>query len=112
MCDAVSITSGEGFGLTVIEHLNYDKPVICSRLKVFEELIGTDYPYYIDPITYGYSYEQLGGVKAYFKREDIVGMMLQIYIERPDINYSEEFREKFNWETIGEQFKTDLESIF
>lgn len=113
MCDAgISITSGEGFGLTVIEHLNYDKPVICSRLKVFEELIGTDYPYYIDPITYGYSYEQLGGVKAYFKREDVVGMMLKIYLERPDINYSEEFREKFNWETIGEQFKTDLESIF
>ena len=108
-CDVgISITSGEGFGLTVIEQLMYNKPVICSRLKIFEELISPDYPYFVDPVTEGYSYDNLGGVKYYFKMEDFLLKLEEIYYKKSSINYSRMIRDKYNWKNIIKEFVDEL----
>jgi glycosyltransferase involved in cell wall biosynthesis len=104
----ISITSGEGFGLTVIEQLLYNKPVICSRLKIFEELISNDYPYFIDPVTEGYSYDNLGGIKYYFKMEDFLVKLEEIYHKNPSVDYSTIISEKFNWSNIIKEFVDEI----
>jgi glycosyltransferase involved in cell wall biosynthesis len=96
-CDVgISITSGEGFGLTVIEHLLYKKPVICSRIPVFEELLGKDYPFFIDPVASGYSYEDLGGIKKYFSVQDCVKMLNKVCF----MNYDITIKNKYSWKTL------------
>lgn len=96
-CDiGISITSGEGFGLTVIEHLLYGKPVICSRLPVFEELLGKDYPFFINPVSSGYSYDNLGGIKKYFSIQDCVEMLNKLCF----INTNISIKNKYSWRTL------------
>ena len=36
----------EGFGMPVVEVMNYDKPVIASNLSIFQELIGDEINYF------------------------------------------------------------------
>jgi hypothetical protein len=96
-CDAgISITSGEGFGLTVIEHLLYNKPVICSRLPVFEELLGKDYPFFINPVSSGYSYDNLGGIKKYFSVQDCVEMLNKVCF----MNHQIIIQNKYIWKNL------------
>lgn len=42
----------EGFGMPVIEGVGYDRPVCCSNLPVFHELVG-DAVQYFDPLSVG-----------------------------------------------------------
>jgi glycosyltransferase involved in cell wall biosynthesis len=37
----------EGFGIPLLECIYFDKPIICSNIKVFKE-IGNDYPNFFD----------------------------------------------------------------
>jgi glycosyltransferase involved in cell wall biosynthesis len=102
-CDAgISITAGEGFGLTVIEHIQYNKPVICSRIPVFEELLGKDYPFFINPVGSGFSYCNLGGIKQYFKLEDCVQMLEDVCFKVKD--YPNTLQVNLNWEEILSKF--------
>lgn len=39
----------EGFGYPVVEAINSGIPVIASNIPVFEELLGRDYPFRLDP---------------------------------------------------------------
>ena len=96
----ISITSGEGFGLTVIEQLQYDKPVICSRLPIFEEILGKDYPFFVDPVTSGFSYDNLGGIKKYFRLQDCVEMLQRVCFMDYSINYSNKLTNKYKWEKL------------
>ena len=52
----------EGFGLPIIEAKYFNCPIIASRIPVFEELLGTDFPYLFDP----YKSEDLRGVLEKF----------------------------------------------
>ena len=52
----------EGFGLPIIEARYFNCPIIASRIPVFEELLGTDFPYLFDP----YKSEDLSGVLEKF----------------------------------------------
>ena len=100
-CDlGISITSGEGFGLTVIEHLLYNKPVICSRIPVFEELLGKDYPFFINPVSQGYSYDNHGGVKKYFNVQDCVEMLNKICFT----NHKISIENKYSWDILIKNF--------
>jgi len=104
-CDVgISITSGEGFGLTVIEHLLYNKPVICSRIPVFEELLGKDYPFFIDPVSHGYSYDNLGGIKKYFNVKDCVEMLSRVCF----MNHKISIKNKYSWDTLISDLLTNL----
>ena len=108
-CDVgISITSGEGFGLTVMEQLMYNKPVICSRLKIFEELIGKDYPLFVDSVCEGYNYDNLGGIKKYFKSDGFLQKLQQIYDTKPNIIIEKDFIKKFNWKIIIKNFILSL----
>ena len=33
----------EGFGLVILEAISFGLPVLCSRIPVFEEILGKDY---------------------------------------------------------------------
>lgn len=104
-CDlGISITSGEGFGLTVIEHLLHNKPVICSRIPVFEELLGTDYPFFIDPVGEEYSVDNLGGFKKHFNVEDCVEMLNKTCF----INHNIQIENKYSWDSIIENFLINI----
>jgi glycosyltransferase involved in cell wall biosynthesis len=39
----------EGFGYPVIEAINSGTPVLASAIPIFRELLGADYPYFLDP---------------------------------------------------------------
>jgi glycosyltransferase involved in cell wall biosynthesis len=39
----------EGFGYPVIEAINSGTPVLASAIPIFRELLGADYPFYINP---------------------------------------------------------------
>lgn len=104
-CDlGISITSGEGFGLTVIEHLLYNKPVICSRIPVFEELLGKDYPFFINPVSEGYTDDNLGGVKKYFSVQDCVEMLNKICFN----NHTVSIENKYSWDILIEKFLSHI----
>lgn len=46
-CSAVVFPSlFEGFGIPIIEAMSYGKPVLCNRLRVFEELVGDAVTYF------------------------------------------------------------------
>ncbi len=48
-CDTVvNISLHEGFGRSNLEAMIYDKPLVCSDIEVFRELVG-DYAVYCDP---------------------------------------------------------------
>ena len=102
-CDAgISITSGEGFGLTVIEHIQYNKPVICSRIPVFEELLGKKYPFFVNPVTNGFSYCNIGGVKQYYKVEDCVEMLEKVCFKVK--TFPNTLQVNLKWEDIVNKF--------
>lgn len=104
-CDlGISITSGEGFGLTVIEHLLYNKPVICSRIPVFEELLGKDYPFFINPVSQGYSYDHIGGFKKYFSVKDCVKMLNKICFT----NHKISIENKYSWDILIKNFLINI----
>ena len=104
-CDlGISITSGEGFGLTVIEHLLYNKPVICSRLPVFEELLGKDYPFFINPVSQGYCYDNHGGFKKYFNVQDCVEMLNKICFT----NHKISIENKYSWDILIQNFLINI----
>lgn len=93
----ISITSGEGFGLTVFEHLKYNKPVICSRLPIFEEHLGKDYPFFVDSICESYSHDILGGFKKNFRIEDCLAMLNKVCFNDFKININFDY---LNWEKL------------
>jgi glycosyltransferase involved in cell wall biosynthesis len=39
----------EGFGYPIIEAINSGTPVLASAIPIFRELLGADYPFYINP---------------------------------------------------------------
>jgi glycosyltransferase involved in cell wall biosynthesis len=97
-CDAgISITSGEGFGLTVIEHLCYNKPVICSKLKVFEELFTNDY--FVEHSCEKYSYCSLGGIQYIYDTTHFIDKLQTVYDNRPIVDYTE-LKNKLKWNNI------------
>lgn len=50
----VTCSFGEGFGLGVFEALALGKPVICGRHSGFEELLPSNYPYFLATDTSNY----------------------------------------------------------
>ena len=45
-CAFLFPSRAEGFGMPVVEVMNYDKPVIASNLSIFQELIGDEINYF------------------------------------------------------------------
>lgn len=74
----------EGFGMPVIEGLGYGRPVCCSKLPVFQELVG-DAVRYFDPL----SVESIQGAI-----EDLVAGRVEI----PSRSRTAEILERLNWD--------------
>lgn len=73
----LSTSSGEGFGLTVIEQAQYEKQIVCTFIPATRELINTDY--FVHPIDTNYDSGKIGGLMYRFKGEDVAIQLLKAY---------------------------------
>jgi glycosyltransferase involved in cell wall biosynthesis len=112
-CDlGISLTSGEGFGLTVIEHLICNKPVVCSKLPIFEELLGKDYPFFVNPCSTNYAYEPNGGLRYNFDSDSCVKVLETVCFKDINHDYSEKLSNKFNWENLINKMYSKINELF
>lgn len=93
---------GEGFGLTILEHLMFNRPQIVSGIPNLKEIFGS-YASYVEPsaFSYGTPYEMTGGQCAhidYIKVADCI----EFHYKNRDIlpNPSEEFKNKYSIENV------------
>lgn len=78
-CDVgLSTSSGEGFGLTVIEQALYDKQIVCSFIPATRELIDT--PYFVQPFDTNYDSGKIGGLMYRFRGEDVAAQLVKAYM--------------------------------
>lgn len=99
----ISTSSGEGFGLTPIEHAQYDKQIIVCKIPTFSELLDT--PYVIEPIDSCYDSGPIGGLMYKFKAEDISKQLLLAYKNRNEPKICKiKNQDKLNWESICKLF--------
>ena len=99
----VSISSGEGFGLTTIEQAIYNKPIIAPYIPTTAELLDT--PYIVKSSDTRYDYGQIGGLLYCFKGEDLAQQMYAVYKARKEpVPCKIKNIEKLNWETIIKNF--------
>ena len=98
----VNTARGEGFGLTTIEHIYFNRPQIVSGIPALKETIG-EYAHIIEPklsMHTGTS-EQHGGVVEYIDYMDVADKLEYCYKNRSDIpNARESIKEKYNWENV------------
>lgn len=73
----LSTSSGEGFGLTVIEQALYNKQIVCSYIPATRELINT--PYFIYPYDTNYDQGKIGGLMYRFRGEDVSEQLIKAY---------------------------------
>lgn len=71
----------EGFGLTLIEAAIHSKPVICSNLRVFHEVLG-DSALYVDP----------------FNEQEWIGIFNELSNIKLEIPNKDAIINKFNWD--------------
>jgi len=71
---------------------------------VFEELLGKDYPFFINPVAQGYSHDNHGGVKKYFSVQDCVEMLNKICFT--DHKFSIE--NKYSWDILIKNFLINI----
>ena len=103
-CDVgVSVTSGEGFGLTTIEHALYDKPIVASYIPTTRELLDT--PYLIQPSDTRYDCGSIGGLMYEFKGEDVALQLYEAYKNRKEpVVCKIKNLEKLDWSNIVDTF--------
>lgn len=80
----------EGFGLPLIEAKYFNCPIIASRIPVFEELLGSDFPYFFDP----------------YKSEDIKNVLqkfLSHHTTRQDSEPNKDILKTYSFEKMTEQ---------
>lgn len=95
----LSTSSGEGFGLTPIEHAQYNKQIVVCQIPSFREFLDT--PYVIDPIDAAYDIGTIGGLMYKFKSEDVAKQLLLAYDNRKDPKICKiRNQDKLNWEYI------------
>lgn len=69
LCDTViNISFCEGFGRSNLEAMYFDKPLVCSDLEVFKELVG-EYAIYCDP--YSLSSIKAGILESFCVNNDV-----------------------------------------
>lgn len=104
VCDVgISTSSGEGFGLTPIEHAQYGKQIIVGNIPTFREFLDT--PYMVDPIDTSYDNGSIGGMLYKFRGEDFAKQLLLAYKNRKTpVICNIRKNEMLNWEAICNNF--------
>ena len=103
-CDVgISTSSGEGFGLTPIEHAQYNKQIVVGNIPTFNEFLDT--PYKVAPYDATYDMGIIGGLAYKFKADEFVKCLLDAYDNRKTPKVAKiKNTEKLNWRTNCENF--------
>lgn len=104
VCDVgLTTSSGEGFGLTPIEHALYNKQIIVGEIPTFRELIDT--PYKVKPVDTFYELGNIGGLAYRFIAEDFTKQLLIAYKNRKTPQLCKVNKlEELNWSKICMKF--------
>jgi glycosyltransferase involved in cell wall biosynthesis len=102
-CDVgLNTTNGEGFGLTTIEHIYFNKPQIVSGTPALKETIG-EYAHIIEPkmSLHVELPDEHGGVAEYIDYMDVADKLEYCYKnrdDRPDMR--DKLKKEYNWENV------------
>lgn len=108
----LSTTSGEGFGLTPVEHLYFNRPQIVTDLPVFREIMGS-YAHFVEPkvwIRAGESHRHDGDMAICDYRD--FADHLQYCFNHPDEvpNAKDYLKSTYSWghmyKVLDQEFKT------
>ena len=105
-CDiGLSTSSGEGFGLTVIEQALYNKQIVATFIPATRELIDT--PYFVHPVDSSYDSGKIGGLMYRFRGEDVCEQLLKAYeaheLKRP-VPCKINNMDQLDWTVICQKF--------
>jgi hypothetical protein len=93
---------GEGFGLTTIEHIYFNRPQIVSGIPALKENIG-EYAHVIEPklsLHIG-TPEPHGGVVEYIDYMDVADKLEYCYNNRDDVpRVKELLKREYSWENV------------
>ena len=99
----INTTYGEGFGLTTIEHLYFNRPQVVTNVPALKETIGK-YAYLVEPKIYkhlGQFEHPLGGFIHDCDSTDFADALEHYYINRDDRpNAREDIKERYSWENV------------
>lgn len=102
-CDVgLNTTRGEGFGLTTVEHIYFNKPQIFTGTPALKETIG-EYTHIIEPKLQMYheTPEGHGGIIGYIDYMDVADKLEYCYKNRNDRpNAREDIKERYSWENV------------
>lgn len=99
----ISTSSGEGFGLTPIEHAQYNKQIVVCQIPTFLEFLDT--PYTVQPIDTCFDAGPIGGMMYKFKAEDVCQQLLLAYSNRDSPKICKiKNQDKLNWDLICKLF--------
>lgn len=98
----VNTCRGEGFGLTTIEHIYFNRPQIVSGVPALKETIGK-YAHVIEPkmsINFGTTNKH-GGIFDYTDYMDFADKLEYCYKNRDDVpNARTELKKDYSWENV------------
>jgi glycosyltransferase involved in cell wall biosynthesis len=99
----MNTTYGEGFGLTTMEHLYFNRPQVVTNVPALKETIGK-YAYLVEPKIYkqlGEMNYPMGGFVCDCDPTDFTDALEHYYINRDDRpNAREDIKERYSWENV------------
>ena len=99
----INTTYGEGFGLTTIEHLYFNRPQVVTNVPALKETIGK-YAYLVEPKIYRHNGQTecpWGGFAHCCDSTDFADALEHYYMNRDDKpNAREYIKEKYSWENV------------
>ena len=99
----MNTTYGEGFGLTTIEHLYFNRPQVVTDIPALNETIGK-YAHLIKPKIckqFGETCSGMGGLAHDCDPSDFTDALEHYYLNRNDRpNAREDIKERYNWENV------------
>jgi len=98
---------GEGFGLTTLEHLFFNKPQIVSNVPALKETLGEN-ALYVEPKTktYMFNFEKHGGDIMLCDPKDFTKLLDKVYKERTVVENGNSYvKETFTWKRMNDVLK-------
>lgn len=98
---------GEGFGLTTLEHLFFNKPQIVSAVPALKETLGEN-AMFVEPKTktYMFNYEKHGGDIMLCDPKDFTKLLDKVYKERTVVENGNKYvQETFTWTRMYDVLK-------
>jgi len=96
----ITSTSGEGFGLTIVEHAYFNVPQITSEIPQIKETMGTN-AFYVKPICKMVSMEITHGYEYYTDSDGYRNHLNYIFNNRNlCINTQDYIKSKYSWENV------------